>query len=195
MYDLTTIRTQVDKKLAEFNLVRKKYKEENEALITVDFEIENTTEAQRTAQHVAQRVQQKAHDQIAGVVSKCLEAVFDEPYSFKIHFERKRGKTEARLTFERDGFEVDPMTASGGGVVDVAAFALRLSCLLLTRPPVRKIMILDEPFRFVSSDLRDRVRILIEDLSKEMGVQFFIITHMNQLRTGKIIQLWPTIKS
>ena len=189
MSDLSLYRKQVNKKLAEFNLVRRKYQEESEALVITEAKIEHVLEAQNLAQQVAQQIQRQAHDQIATVVSKCLEAVFDEPYEFHIHFERKRGKTEARLVFKREGLEIDPMTASGGGVVDVAAFALRLSCLMLARPALSKTLILDEPFKFVSEDLRDRIRMLLEKLSEEMSVQFIIVTHMEELKVGKVIEL------
>ncbi|MCH8068353.1 MAG: ATPase, partial [Candidatus Marinimicrobia bacterium] len=74
------------------------------------------------AQQVAQNIQQQAHDQIAGVVTRCLQAVFDDSYEFHIDFERKRGRTEAQLYFSRNGNRLDPMSASGGGCVDLASF-------------------------------------------------------------------------
>lgn len=187
--DLTTLRKAVNRKLAEFNSARAAVRTEEDSLEKSVQHQQACEEAQELAQHVAQQVQQQAHDQIAGVVSRCLSAVFDEPYIFRIVFERKRGRTEARLSFERDGMEVDPLTASGGGVVDVAAFALRLSCLMLAQPPLRRVMILDEPFRFVSEDYRERVRKLLETLAEEMGVQFVLVTHMNELKTGTVVEL------
>lgn len=146
-------------------------------------------EAQRTVQIVANGVQQQAEGKIAGVVSRCLSSVFDEPYEFRILFEQKRGRTEARLVFVRDDVEVDPMTAAGGGVVDVAAFALRLSCIMLARPKVRRLMVLDEPFKFVSEEYRVRVRKLLEALAKELQFQFVMVTHIKELETGHVVDL------
>ena len=146
-------------------------------------------EAQKTCQAVAEYVQGAAHANIAKIVSRCLEAVFDEPYEFKVVFEQKRGRTEARLVFERDGLTVDPMTASGGGVVDVASFALRLACLMLARPAGRRVLIMDEPFRFVSADYRPRVRAMVTGLASEMGVQFIIVTHIDTLRIGEVVEI------
>ena len=146
-------------------------------------------EAQQILQAVVQTVQREIHTRVASVVCRCLEAVFDEPYEFRIHFERKRGQTEARLVFVRDGAEIDPISASGGGVVDVASFALRLACLMLTRPPVRRLVVLDEPFKFVSKGYRPAVRAMLETLSTEMGVQFVVVTHIDELRTGTVIDL------
>jgi DNA repair exonuclease SbcCD ATPase subunit len=36
---------------------------------------------------------------------------------------------------------------------------------------------LDEPFRFVSSDLQDRASQMVKELSEKLGLQFIIITH------------------
>jgi DNA repair exonuclease SbcCD ATPase subunit len=154
-----------------------------------DRSVSDSQEAQGIIQAVAQQVQQAAHDRIASVVSRCLEAVFDEPYEFRIEFERKRGRTEARLEFVRNGTAMDPMTASGGGVVDVAAFALRISSLMLARPPLRRLVVLDEPFKFVSEEYRENVKELLEQLAEEMGIQFLMVTHIRELECGKVVRL------
>ena len=187
--DISSTRKTVNQKLIEFNFARKKYREEHNLLTESEEKVEAILKAQEIAQQIAQEVQQQAHDQIAGVVSRCLEAVFEEPYTFKIHFERKRGRTEARLVFEREGLEIDPMSASGGGIIDVAAFALRLSCLSLSQPPLRRLLVLDEPFRFLSEEYRERAKILLETLSEEMEIQILIITHMEELKTENVITL------
>ena len=146
-------------------------------------------QARHLIQQVGQAVQQEAHDRLAGVVSRCLEAVFDEPYTFKIVFDRKRNQTEARLVFVRDGMEVSPLDAAGGGVVDVAAFALRLSCLMLKRPQPRRLLVLDEPFRFVSESYRPRIKAVVENLAEKMGIQILLVTHAPELVAGKVIEL------
>jgi DNA repair exonuclease SbcCD ATPase subunit len=146
-------------------------------------------EAQGVIQTVAASIQEQAHSKIASVVSRCLESVFDEPYEFQIHFERKRGKTEARLVFVRNECEYSPMDSSGGGVIDVAAFALRVACLMLSVPMKRRTIVLDEPFKFVSVEYRDSIRDMIELLSEEMSIQFIIVTHISEIKCGEIINV------
>jgi len=146
-------------------------------------------EAQVIAQVVAQDIQEKAHSKISSVVSRCLSSVFEEPYEFKILFERKRGRTEAQLIFERDGQQVDPMTAAGGGPVDLAAFALRLSCLILRRPKLHRVVVMDEPFKSPSPHYRGLVRQLLAVLSEEMGVQFIMVTNIMELVAGDVVEL------
>lgn len=141
------------------------------------------------AQTVAKAVQTVAHDRVASIVTQSLKTVFNNPYEFTIEFVEKRGRTEAVLAFTRGGMSVDPMTGVGLGVVDVAAFALRLSCLMLSQPPLRRVLIMDEPFKWVSVDRRDRVRELLIALSHELGVQFIMVTHQPELRVGKVVEL------
>lgn len=143
--------------------------------------------AQQIVQAVAETVQEEAHQRISGVVTRCLAAVFEEPYEFQIQFERVRGRTEAKLLFVRDGQAIPPIDSAGGGVVDVAAFALRISCLMLARPACRRLVVLDEPFRFVSAGYRGRVRAMLEGLQKELGVQIIMVTHIEELQCGHVV--------
>ena len=147
-------------------------------------------EAQTAAQTIAATIQEQAHLQIATVVSQCLAAVFEEEaYTFRIQFEEKRGKTEARLVFERDGLELDPLASTGGGPVDVAAFALRLVVLALSRPSQRKVLFLDEPFRYVSREYLPRVRTMLEAVAQQFHTQIVMVTHQQGLRTGTIVEI------
>ena len=152
-------------------------------------ELSNVDEAKQIAEQIALEVQNQSQKRISAIVTRCLQAVFDEPYEFLIKFERKRGKTEARLVFKRGGLEVDPLTAAGGGVVDVAGFALRLSNVMLHQPRLAKLLIMDEPFKFVSADKRPAIRQLIEDLATELEVQIVMVTHVEELVTGKVVEI------
>jgi DNA repair exonuclease SbcCD ATPase subunit len=140
-------------------------------------------------QGAAAKIQYSAHKQISQTVTYCLRYVFNEPYDFQIKFTKKYNKTSAELVFVRDGEEISPMDASGGGVIDVASFALRLSSILLARPQLSRTVILDEPFKFVSSDYLPRVRDLLEELAEKHKFQFIIVTHLKELETGNVISL------
>ncbi len=163
---------------------------EEDELEIAGLHLKRTQDAQEILQRLAQAVQQQAHKKISDVVSSCLSTVFgDEAYQFKIEFERKRGRTEAHLRFLRGDLDVDPLTASGGGMIDIAGAALRLSCLMLHRPRLSKIVVLDEPFRFVSVEYQENVREMLEGLAKDLGVQFILVTHNQALAAGKVVEL------
>lgn len=191
MGDLYLHETKLREMLAEHQHLTRKAQEETTTLERVQGEVETLTKAQVLVQEVASKVQASAHEQIAGVVSRCLEAVFgEEAYTFKIHFDSKRGKTEARLVFVRDGLEVDPCDASGGGAVDVAALALRLACMVLARPRRRRLLVVDEPLKHLNGrEYQERVGTLIETLARETGVQFIIVSDDDWLKVGHVVEL------
>lgn len=170
-------------------VLRERQAIEEKALASAENEVETARSAQEIIQFVAQAVQQKAHERVAKVVSSCLASVFDEPYQFSIEFVRKRGRTEARLRFTRKGLTVDPMEASGGGMIDVAAFALRVACLIMHRPRLRQLLVLDEPLKFLSAEYHENARAMIEQIAKDLKIQFIIVTHNPVLATGQIIKL------
>lgn len=174
---------------AQLNLLEKTVDREKESLASATKKLKQTQDAQEILQHLSQAVQEQVHAKISDVVSSCLSSVFDDPYSFKIEFERKRGRTEAHLRFLRRKLDVDPLTASGGGMVDVAAFALRAACLVLHRPRLSRVVVFDEPFKNVSAQYQDNVRQMMEQISKDMGIQIIMITHNEAYATGKVIEV------
>jgi DNA repair exonuclease SbcCD ATPase subunit len=179
-----------DKLLAEYHLAGRQLTHDKKSLKEASRLFRRTEKAQKIVQAVAQAVQQQAHDKIAQVVTKCLEAVFgEEAYEFRIVFERKRGKTEARLAFFRDGLELDPIDGVGIGVVDLASLALRLACLVLKRPKRRRLLVLDEPFRHLSRNYQRHAATLIKTLAEEFDVQFIMVTHSEELAIGKVIRI------
>jgi DNA repair exonuclease SbcCD ATPase subunit len=174
----------------DLQLARRQRKQERSELARLRERSTDLEEAQRLLQGIAKDVQERSHEAVAALVTRCLKTVFgDSSYEFRINFEQRRGRTEADLVFHRDGKDVDPATASGGGVVDVAAFALRLACLLLSRPAKRKLLVLDECFKHLSRNHVETVRELIETLAAELDLQIVMVTHNEQLACGKVIEL------
>lgn len=188
--NLTKTRKKVNQFLSDYRLAAKQYKEEKRLLKSAESNTGIIEDAQVISQNIAQMVQMQAHQRIEGVVSKCLEAVFGDEYGFKIQFERKRGRTEANLMLLKDGHEIeDVLNADSGGVIDVAALALRLACIVLAKPALKRIIIMDEPFRNLDLKNREKVRMLLEELAKDFKVQFIIVTHEITFQTGKVIEI------
>ena len=180
----------IDQFAYEYQKAVDQVEEEQNQLVKFERKLQRVMEAHQLIQDVAQTIQQECHSKIATVVTRCLEAVFEEDaYQFTMRFEQKRGRTEAELLLTRNGMEIDPMTAAGGGIVDVTAFALRLVSLILMRPTLRRVFVADEPFRFLSKTYRPRVRQLIETLADEMDIQFIMVTHDPMLQIGKVVEL------
>lgn len=126
---------------------------------------------------VGLQTQKQIQFHISDITSLALEAVLKEPYKLVLDFVQRRNKTECDIYFERNGIQVDPISASGGGAVDIAAFALRIASWTLYTPRLRNTIIMDEPMRFVSKEYREQVSEMIKEISKRLGIQFIIVTH------------------
>ena len=139
-------------------------------------------EAQAIVQTIAQATQKELEYHVSEIVSLALDAVFPDPYRLGVAFELRRGRSEADLTFGRGGDEpIHPMTAAGGGAVDVAAFALRVSLWSLAPRKTRPTLVLDEPFRFLSRDLQPRAGKMLKEISEKLGLQMIIVSHETDL--------------
>ena len=188
------MRDKLNALLADHRFLVLQLKSEKTAMIEAEDLLTSAEEAQQILQLVAQAIQQAAHDRIAVVVTRCLEAIFDEPYEFRIDFEKKRGRTEAVLVFVRGNLVLtDPLNEAGGGVIDVAAFALRLACLVLERPVRRRLLVLDEPVSKIrGAQNRQRMKELIESLASDFGVQIVMcldVENYPEFALGNVIEL------
>lgn len=185
---LADIRRQINRLMVNRNAAVQQIKTVQGNLDTMLGNEKSVQAAQEHMQSIAKEIQEKAHRQMATVVSRSLSAVFEEPYELRVEFVERRGKTEAEFVFLRNGRKVNPRTTSGG-VREVTSLALRLAKMVLAMPPARRLLVLDEPFGGVSSSNLKKVAALIEALSEDLGVQFLICTHNDELKIGNVIEL------
>ena len=165
--------------------------EVQENIISMGKEVIAIEQAQKIIQTVAQQTQEELKYNIEEIVTLALSAVFEDPYEFVIDFVQKRGRTEAKLLFKLGENMIDPLMASGGGPVDIAAFALRIAMWNIKHPRTRPIIILDEPFKFLSRDLQPKAGLMLSEISKKLGIQIIMVTHNEDLidSADKVIRI------
>jgi len=135
-----------------------------------------TEEARIVFQQVAVQTQRGIQNHLDGLVSAALAAVFDDPYQFKAIFEMKRNKAECRMVFDAGDHEMDPLESSGGGPIDVAAFALKTAYQQLAGN--RKVLIFDECMKYVSRDRIPYAADMVKEINKRLGIQIIMVTHV-----------------
>jgi DNA repair exonuclease SbcCD ATPase subunit len=142
---------------------------------------------QRLSQHeraleivkqVGLQTQKQLEYHLAEQVSLALAAVFDDPYTLKINFQEKRGKTEAELLFKRRNLVVPPLGFVGGGVRGVASLALRVAYWTMRQnTQTRPVLFLDEPFARLKGEIANkRALILLNEISQELKIQIIMIS-------------------
>ena len=73
----------------------------------------------------------------------------------------------------------------GGGVADWIAQLLRIACLLLL-PQTRRLLVLDESFRFVSDDRVAALGDVLVQLCQEWDMQMILVTHQELFKSGTL---------
>jgi len=69
----------------------------------------------------------------------------------------------------------------GGGVIDIVSFALRVTAWAISNNRSDNVMLLDEPIKNLDSTRIPRAGEMIKKLSSDLGLQFLIVTHSDEL--------------
>jgi len=133
-------------------------------------------------QEVVVRLQEQLKYRVCELTTLALHSIHGPHYTFDLELELKRGGTEATPTLiDAHGNKLNPKEDNGGGIVETIAFAMRCSLLLLQKQGYVPLIILDEPFARISTDLQEKVAGLLNLISKDLGMQFIIITQEPEL--------------
>jgi len=125
-------------------------------------------------QNAAQITQQNLKLHITEIVDLALNLI-DDPPKFVIDIVQRRNKTEVDLLFERGNKTTSPIGSSSGGSLNLAAFALRIAMWSINKN--RPLVILDEPFHFLSAKYQIAASKLFTVLHQRLKIQFLIISH------------------
>jgi DNA repair exonuclease SbcCD ATPase subunit len=175
IHDLSAYTELVSQAEGKNQLLNKQYEDVQKNLQSLESDKISLENSQAFIQLIAQKTQEQLQFHIEDVVQLALDTCFPGEYEFKIDFTIKGHRTIANLFFLSDGKPVSPIDASGGGVVDVASFALRIAAWSLGNSS--RVIILDEPFRFLSRDLQPLAGQILKTISQKLDIQFIMVTH------------------
>jgi len=177
MDSFTQIKDYVFKKKVEYDLLKKQLAGIEKQLIELKQLYESSLEARAIIQRVGKETQQQLEYHISSIVTTAIVSVFEEEIEFKVEFVERRGKTEVDFYFIKEKEKLNPVTSSGGGLLDIASLALRLSFWNLNRS--RNVIIFDEPCKFVSKNMMPRVVDVFKMLSEKLNLQILMVSHID----------------
>jgi DNA repair exonuclease SbcCD ATPase subunit len=143
---------------------------------------EESLKARALIQDAGKQTQQQLEYHISSIVTAAIVSVFEEDIEFQVEFVERRGKTEADFWYIKNGEKVKPISSSGGGLLDITSFALRISFWNLKK--TRAVMIFDEPMRFLSKDLVPKAVDMMRMLADKLGLQFIMVSHVPDFIEG-----------
>ncbi len=175
--------TEIENKLNTLK-VKKQSNEEllksrKQRLEEIKTETEEVLKSISVCQSVATEVQKQLSVKIDTIVNLALATCFGDEYSFKLNYVPARGKTEVEFLLLQNGKEIDPMNQNGGGLIDILCFALRVAVFNISHTD--DVMVFDEPFRFVSKGLREKVAEVVHTFSERLNIQIVEVTHVEEL--------------
>ena len=174
---LKEIRTKLERLKGQYSQIEKDIKKSEKSIKKKTKKLHKYEQAKEIIREVGIKTQQQLQFHISDITSLALEAVFKDPYKLEIEFVQRRNKTECDIYFVRDGNRIDPLSSSGGGAVDVAAFALRIASWSLERPHSRNTIILDEPFKHLKGIEDNKKAIqMLKTLSHKLNLQIIMVS-------------------
>jgi len=143
--------------------------------------LDRTQKARALVQFVAQETQKKIEYQISGLATMALASVFPDPYEVQLRFVERRNATEADIIFIKDGNETDDiLNAGGGGVADIASFALRVALWSIKK--TRPTFLLDEPDKFLHNpEYQEKASAMMKEICKRLGVQIIMVSDQQNI--------------
>lgn len=178
--DVKELRNGIERKKAERELYRKQLKQAKQKFRAANERLKDIKDARIFVQEVAQKTQKNLEEGVSDLVTTAFHSVFkDDPLAFKMQFVSRRNKTECDLFFEKHKKLMEPLFSEAGGAVDIASFALRAAYLQLRNN--RKVLLLDEPMKNVSSDYLPDVAEMMRLIATDLGFQIVMVTHIESL--------------
>ena len=192
--NLQEIKDRFNQKTGQANQISFDLNEAKKSRESIQKEINYSIKSQTIIQTIARKTQQELEYRICEPVSLALEAVYNNPYKMVADFQiTGRGTTECTLAFERNGNIIKPLMAAGGGVVDIASFALKIGALSLAIPRSRPVLLIDEPLKWVDKQKISGSETTTMHLAGQMlkqvtqppptglGLQIIMISHISEL--------------
>lgn len=134
--------------------------------------------AQAFLRLLAEHQQEVIRQKIEMLVTYGLKTVFDEDIQFRVTLDARKNQIYMGFAIEDDeGRQVPLMDGEAGGVVALTALLLRIVLLLMTRPRLNPLLILDEPLTQLSVSYREPAAQLILRLVDKGLLRVLAVTH------------------
>lgn len=149
-------------------------------------EVEAIEDATLYLTEAIKMTQNQIKQELEELVTTALNMVFEQPYEFKLEFDRSGDRLRCTpIILDGDREMTDPEHDIGGSAVDTISIALRIVVWSFEAGSTRGTFILDEPFTSLgeSSQLLDKALSMIREISQRVKVQLLIITHIDAVKS------------
>jgi len=180
---LDEIKSRLDSQRGQFSLLTRQINIQKNKLNNLELDREKYKKVIELLNFVQQVTKQKTKESFERLVTYALRFIYSKEYKFELEFGRRGNLSEINFNVKTPEFAeaYDPLDSSGGGVLDILSLALRICLLELTRPKIEGFLVLDEPFKHLSSNYLETAIKFLEAITKKIGRQIILITHKQEL--------------
>ena len=112
-----------------------------------------------------------------GLVTFALRQIYGGAYSFELKFDLKNRARVVEPLVDDGYIKAPPDLTRGGSLKDLVSVVFRIIFLLLYRPNLRRVLVLDECFAGMSENLVPRVAQFLGTVCERTGLQILLVTH------------------
>lgn len=174
-------RAKVDAQKALAKDIKQKVAVSKKKIKSLNTDILRHQKALEVIKEVGKKTEESIQLHISSITSLALDSIMDDPYELILEFVERRDKIECDIFFKRGDKLLTPLESSGYGAVDIAAFAMRTAMWKMQSPQKRNTLVLDEPFKNLDKTKQEKASQMLKKISHDMGIQFIIVTHEEQL--------------
>jgi len=184
--DIKKTHKHLSDKMVELGLSQKKKEELKKELNVAKKKHKSGMKAKKVVILAAQNTLRDIELYLEKTVNLALRSVFTEPSHFTAKFVERRNTNELDLLFDEDP-NIDE--SHSGGQMDITAFTLR--CAFIFKKGLRRLILLDEPFKNVSPEYQEACSNMVKTIIDELDLQVIMVNNMPKLNLSadKLIKL------
>ena len=182
MEKINEIKSLIERNLVLKDSYEKKRKDINDNINSIKKETLMLLELKDFLQIVSANYRDQLCNLFTSLVTEALTSIFERDIKFKITLSSYRKEPAVDVSVIENGLEIDPQKSCGGGLNDIISFVIKVIFIHLKK--TSKIIILDEPLKFLSRDYVEQSSNFIRDISKRMNIQIIIVSHKPDLEVS-----------
>lgn len=197
MQSLADYKSYVTRKRGEQELIIKQIGKLKTEIASNTAEVEKWIEARRVVSEVMRLTQKSLAEYIESAVTLAIQSVYqDRDYRFVVEYVPRKNRTDVELKIQKGNREpYFPKEEQAGGLLDIISFALRVVVWSIQPKRSRPILVLDEPFRFIQSQIHVAGRML-KEVSRKAGLQVLMVANWQNIELASIAdRAWSVTRS
>jgi len=183
--ELGAIRSNIDRRIGARDIILEDISKSNDKIREYEANKEDYDKILKLLQTLSDMKKDKIKNKIEKLITRGLSSVYSENYEYELDYEIKRDSIYVSPYVIQfiDGKKLKTpiLDSRGGGISDIISFLNRVIILALYKPVLRMVMILDEPFKWVSREYLVNINKLLRTLNSLLKIQFIIVTHKYEL--------------